>query len=236
MKSCRSISLSCLVLSLCVQAQNPTSLTTLPALKKGLIVEQVTTNSQAQRAGVRPGDVLLGWKRGSVHGDFQSPFDLAYIFLEQAPRGPITITAIRGGQPTAMAIWLRFVGVFRSPQFFRATSVELPSKRTVVCLRQVGGSDGADYASFAAGLPGDSPSLAAAMAALSCWERYWWVRGNGNWQTRFTRKPWPRQPMLDLSSGANCSGKWPSGLKRVKTCPRLRRTIRTFSGGRQTRR
>jgi hypothetical protein len=65
--------------------------------------------------------------------------------------------------------------------------------------------------------------------------RFWWVRGNGNWQTRFTRKPWPRQPMLDLSSGLYCSGRWPSGLKYVKTVPGCGELSEHLSGGRQTR-
>jgi CHAT domain-containing protein/Tfp pilus assembly protein PilF len=98
MKSFRLITLSCLAVSLCVHAQKATPAAPFH-LGKGLIVDQVITNSQAQLAGMHPGDLVIGWKRGGLHGDFQSPFDLAYIFLEQAPRGPITITALRGGIP-----------------------------------------------------------------------------------------------------------------------------------------
>jgi len=65
-------------------------------LQKGLVVEQVSKNTQAQKAGVRPGDILLNWKRADAKGEFESPFDLAYIFLEQAPRGQVTIRALRG--------------------------------------------------------------------------------------------------------------------------------------------
>ena len=87
------------------------------------------------------------------------------------------------------------MGIFRSPQFFRATSVQLPSKRTMVCLRQDGGGDG--RVTLVCGeSAGRRPSLAAAVAALSCRKDFWWVRVNGNWQTRFTRKPWRRQPVL----------------------------------------
>ena len=156
MKSCRSISLSCLVLSLCVQAQNPTSLKLLPALKKGLIVEQVITNSQAQRAGVQPGDVLLGWKRGSVYGDFQSPFDLAYIFLEQAPRGPITITAIRGGNPLQWQFGSDSWGFSARPNFSEPLlSSYRQSERWFASGKLAKATDGLRVS--AAGLPGDSP-------------------------------------------------------------------------------
>ena len=156
MKSFRSITLSCLVVSLYVHAQNPTPRARLPALKKGLIIEQVTTNSQAQRAGVRIGDLLLGWKRGSLHGDFQSPFDLAYVFLEQAPRGPITVIALRGGKPLGWQLGSDSWGFSARPNFFRPTSLYLPSKRTKVCLWQIGGCD-RRRTHLAASLPSEAP-------------------------------------------------------------------------------
>jgi CHAT domain-containing protein/Tfp pilus assembly protein PilF len=156
MTSCRSISLSCLVLSLCVQAQNPTSLKLLPALEKGLIVEQVITNSQAQRAGVQPGDVLLGWNRGSVYGDFQSPFDLAYIFLEQAPRGPITITAIRSGNRLQWQFGSDSWGFSARPNFFEPLlSSYRQSERWFASGKLAKATDG--LRALAAVLPGDCP-------------------------------------------------------------------------------
>src|SRR5260370_18170658 len=63
---------------------------------KGVVVEQVAKNTQAKKAGVHPGDILLGWKRGSARGEFDAPFDLSYVYLEQASRGPITVLARRG--------------------------------------------------------------------------------------------------------------------------------------------
>lgn len=66
-------------------------------LEKGLVVERITKNTQAERAGVRSGDVLLAWKRGSAAGNFDSPFDRTYVFLEQADRGAVTIEAARHG-------------------------------------------------------------------------------------------------------------------------------------------
>jgi CHAT domain-containing protein/Tfp pilus assembly protein PilF len=156
MKSCRSISLSCLVLSLCVQAQSPASLKLLPALKRGLIVEQVIANSQAQRAGVQPGDLLLGWKRGSVYGDFQSPFDLAYIFLEQAPRGPITINAIRGGNRLQWQFGSDSWGFSARPNFCEPLlSSYRQSERWFGSGKLAKATDGLRLS--AAGLPSDSP-------------------------------------------------------------------------------
>jgi CHAT domain-containing protein/Flp pilus assembly protein TadD len=156
MKFVRSINLSCLVLSLCVQAQNPPPLELFITLKKGLIVEQVMTNSQAQRAGVRPGDVLLGWKRDSLRGDFQSPFDLAYIFLEQAPRGPITITAFRGAKPLQWQFGSDSWGFSARPNFSEPLlSSYLQSERWFASGELAKATDGLRVS--AAGLPGDSP-------------------------------------------------------------------------------
>jgi CHAT domain-containing protein/Flp pilus assembly protein TadD len=141
---------------LCVQAQNPASPKLLPALKRGLIVEQVITNSQAQRAGVQPGDVLLGWKRGSLYGDFQSPFDLAYIFLEQAPRGPITITAIRGGNPLQWQFGSDSWGFSARPNFCEPLlSSYRQSERWFGSGKLAKATDGLRVS--AAGLPSDSP-------------------------------------------------------------------------------
>jgi CHAT domain-containing protein/Tfp pilus assembly protein PilF len=156
MKFVHLITLSCLALSLCVQAQNPTPLRLLATLKKGLIVEQVVTNSQAQRAGVRPGDVLLGWKRGSFRGDFQSPFDLAYIFLEQAPRGPITITAVRGGKPLQWQFSSDSWGFSARPNFSEPLlSSYRQSERWVAAGKLIQATDGLRVS--AAGLSGDCP-------------------------------------------------------------------------------
>ena len=101
MKSFRSITSVCVVLLIALSArgENPSSaLEPRFQLQKGLVVEQVAQNTPAQKAGVHPGDILLSWKRASAHGEFESPFDLAYVFLEQAPRGPIKVAALRGGR------------------------------------------------------------------------------------------------------------------------------------------
>jgi tetratricopeptide (TPR) repeat protein len=125
-------------------------------LKKGLIVEQVVTNSQAQRAGVRPGDLLLGWKRGGLHGDFQSPFDLAYIFLEEAPRGPITVTALRRGKPLQWLFSSDSWGFSAHPHFSELLlSRYLQSERLFGSGKLAEATDGLRV--FAASLPADAP-------------------------------------------------------------------------------
>ncbi len=68
----------------------------------GVVVESVEKGGAAEFAGIRAGDVLLAWTRGGdppAGGRFASPFDVAEVEREQAPRGPLTLTGTREGAP-----------------------------------------------------------------------------------------------------------------------------------------
>ena len=78
-----------------------------PALREaGVVVEEVGRGSALARAGIRPGDVLLSWKRppsppASPEGDrgeIGSVFDWLWLVIEQAPRGKVEITGEREGK------------------------------------------------------------------------------------------------------------------------------------------
>jgi CHAT domain-containing protein/Tfp pilus assembly protein PilF len=66
--------------------------------KKGIVVEQTQNNFEAARAGIQKGDVILRWFRGDAGGDIASPIDLVVLEIEQEPRGPVTLTGLRGGE------------------------------------------------------------------------------------------------------------------------------------------
>jgi CHAT domain-containing protein/Tfp pilus assembly protein PilF len=70
-------------------------------LSKGIIVEQVTTNFEGERAGLREGDVIQRWARGEAHGEIESPFDLALLEIEQKPLGAVTLEGWRGTEKQA---------------------------------------------------------------------------------------------------------------------------------------
>ncbi len=57
----------CVVMSECAWAQ----------LKPGIVVEEVAKHSEAEKAGLQAGDVLLSWSRGDAKGGIESPFDLS---------------------------------------------------------------------------------------------------------------------------------------------------------------
>jgi CHAT domain-containing protein/Tfp pilus assembly protein PilF len=98
------------------QHSTPTTATT-SQLRRGLVVESVSRNSTAQRQGIHPGDVLLGWERGGTTGAFESPFDLTFVFLEQAPRGPITIAGSRGSERLKWTLGSDTWGLSARPNF-----------------------------------------------------------------------------------------------------------------------
>jgi CHAT domain-containing protein/tetratricopeptide (TPR) repeat protein len=79
----------------------------------GLIVEEVAAGSALEAGGLRPGDLLLSWRRADPAGDaasepagagaaglggrFEAPFDFRSVQVEQAPRGPIVLVVERAG-------------------------------------------------------------------------------------------------------------------------------------------
>src|SRR6266704_6159682 len=72
-------------------------------LKPSVVVENVATNSEAEKAGIQPEDILLGWSRSSTKGEITSPFDLSLVEIEQAPRGNVTLEGLRG---TEKRVWV----------------------------------------------------------------------------------------------------------------------------------
>lgn len=68
----------------------------------GVVVESMTRSSEGAASGIRTGDVLLSWSRGSSSGTIESPFDVTAIEIEQAPLGPVTVEGVRG---TAKRSW-----------------------------------------------------------------------------------------------------------------------------------
>src|SRR6185437_14454413 len=67
-------------------------------LAPGLVVESVVKGRQADRLGMRVGDIVYRWSSGANKGIFESPFDPPYISVEQAARAPVVIYGMRDDQ------------------------------------------------------------------------------------------------------------------------------------------
>lgn len=72
--------------------------------RQGTVVDEVTKNSAAEKAGLREGDVLLTWSRGDAAGQIDSPFDVSLVAIEQAPRGIVSLKGLRGSEESAWKI------------------------------------------------------------------------------------------------------------------------------------
>ncbi len=69
----------------------------------GVLVQDVSKGSAAEKAGIQAGDVLLTWESANpvagsalTSGKIESPFDLAEIETERASRGAVSLKGMRG--------------------------------------------------------------------------------------------------------------------------------------------
>lgn len=72
-----------------------------PDLGRGIVIEKIQKHSEAEKFGLREGDILLRWSRGDHTGTFDSPFDLSFVDREERPRGNVTIEGVRGAEQMA---------------------------------------------------------------------------------------------------------------------------------------
>ena len=74
------------------------------AASPGVVVDDVTKGSAAEKAGLKPGDVLVSWSGPAVQGALASIFDYWDLQEEQMPRGPVALTGRRDGPETSWTI------------------------------------------------------------------------------------------------------------------------------------
>ena len=70
----------------------------------GVIVEEVGQGSALEKAGLRPGDVLLSWERNEIRGEIRTAFDWSWVKAEQAPRGTLRLQGERDGAAISFAV------------------------------------------------------------------------------------------------------------------------------------
>jgi CHAT domain-containing protein/Tfp pilus assembly protein PilF len=87
------------------------------AIEPGLVVESVVKGRQADKLGVRPGDILRSWRRGDAKGIFDSPFAPAYVAVDQASRGSVTVDGSKGTQSRTWVFQSDSWGIQTRPNF-----------------------------------------------------------------------------------------------------------------------
>jgi CHAT domain-containing protein/tetratricopeptide (TPR) repeat protein len=104
-------------LMLCASAQVSVPASPVSDLQPGVVVENIGRNSEAEKAGIQSGDVILNWVRGDVKADITSPFDLVQIEIEQAPRGNVTLEGVRGLERRSWTLGPDVWGITARPGF-----------------------------------------------------------------------------------------------------------------------
>jgi CHAT domain-containing protein/tetratricopeptide (TPR) repeat protein len=70
----------------------------------GAVIVRCEPGRAGARSGLGPGDVAVGWQRADRRGPISSPFDLALVEQEEAPRGPVTLEVQHGRWRRRLAI------------------------------------------------------------------------------------------------------------------------------------
>lgn len=113
-----TVGLACFVLYLAgVATSSQTSNPVRPLLPKGMVIELLTPTQGGERAGMRPGDILLRWSTADQKGEIESPFDLAYIRFEHGSRGTIQIEGQRGSETVRWTLLSGSWGIWVRPNF-----------------------------------------------------------------------------------------------------------------------
>jgi CHAT domain-containing protein/tetratricopeptide (TPR) repeat protein len=57
---------------------------------------EIAANSEAAKAGIQAGDVIVRWRRGADGGELRNPYELALLEIETAGGSAVTLVGMRG--------------------------------------------------------------------------------------------------------------------------------------------
>lgn len=82
---------------------------------RGIIVTRVEPHFDADRAGIKPGDILIDWSAGSSQGTLETPFDLFWLEMEYYPLGPVRVQGLREGREMSWSFGTYIYGIQAMP-------------------------------------------------------------------------------------------------------------------------
>jgi CHAT domain-containing protein len=86
-------------------------------VEPGVVVEEVEAGREGDKAGLKVGDVILGWSRGDASGKIESPFDYMWVDIEQRPRSEVALDGIRGDKKATWTLGRGEWGIRTRPNF-----------------------------------------------------------------------------------------------------------------------
>jgi len=178
-----------------------------PADPAGIVVESIRQGSTGDKAGLLSGDVLLAWSRDpappanpyGAAGTFATPFDLTEVFVEQVPRGNVTLIGRRGAEA------LRWVLPGGSPSAWQELETAPILSEELLTLYQSGREAAAD-GRFGAAVEAWRSAAAAALSRgdriLSVWLQVHAARALAKAQEWAAADRLYREALADLQSPA----------------------------------
>ena len=110
------------IASLCTRAQSPT--TSRAPKSGGLVVLEVTKNSEASKAGIRVGDTITRWAQAGREGSIASPLDLVWLERERGPRGSLALGGSRASDSTRWTLSFTPWGIAAGPNSINAPTID----------------------------------------------------------------------------------------------------------------
>jgi CHAT domain-containing protein/Tfp pilus assembly protein PilF len=115
------------------------------AAQAGVMVEEVSAGSAGEKAGIRAGDVLLGWDRpasppanpGKVEEPIESVFDWLWVEMEQGPRGPVNVRGEREGKAAVFQVPMGEWGIRVHPRLDRDVLERYIDGKAAVASKQL---------------------------------------------------------------------------------------------------
>jgi CHAT domain-containing protein/Tfp pilus assembly protein PilF len=110
-----------------------------------VVVEEVARNAGGEKAGLKPGDLLLSWVRApappanpeEARGEIGSPFDLADIEMEQAPRGDLTLLGTRDGARFSVVVPPGTWGITARPHFAERWLLLYQEGKDLIAVKEI---------------------------------------------------------------------------------------------------
>ncbi len=127
-------------------------------VRPGVVIEQLAKNSEAEKAGLREGDLLLVWNYEELEDQIKSPLALYDLEAAQKARGPVRLLGSRNGTQRQWTLGTGAWGIRARPDF----SEELLSiyrQGQASAISENPGEAAARFREAAARIPKEQPHL-----------------------------------------------------------------------------